>query len=214
MGFHKLRLHYSRKNSNRGGRLKTYSYNSYNSNSDFYKTKLSFTNGKFCKIVLHSLRTLKPKIKTHMIFLDHPWKLRFIFNWSQEFPQEYFFNTSGNSMFLSPTAWIFLEELVVQHKTHDSDNKILAGLKQELYRAKFNWISRKKQCPGTDILLVIFSACENCCYLIWIECNMTNHCQINTKKQLQGQLKTSVILLCDRMKNISSNFFRTNIIDL
>ena len=192
MGFHKLRLYYSRKNSNRGGRLKTYSYNSYNSNSNFYKTKLSFTNGKFCKIVLHSLRTLKPKIKTHMIFLDHPWKLRFIFNWSQEFPQEYFFNTSGNSMFLSPTAWIFLEELVVQHKTHDSDNKILAGLKQELYRAKFNWISRKKQCPGTDILLVIFSACENCCYLfelnaIWqiiVKLTRKSNCRGNWKQAL------------------------------
>ena len=152
MCFHKLRLCYSRKNSNRGWRrLKTYSYNSYNSNSNFYKTKLSFTNGKFCKIVLHSLETLKPKIKTHMTFLGHPWKLRFIFNWSLEFPQEYFFNTSGNSMFLSPTTWIFLEELVVQHKTHDSHNKRLAGLKQELYRVKFNWISRK-----SSVLVLIF----------------------------------------------------------
>ena len=44
-----------------------------------FKTKQSFTPQKLHKILLHPSEILRPKIKTHMIFFDHPWKFHAVF---------------------------------------------------------------------------------------------------------------------------------------
>ena len=52
--------------------------------------KISFHPWKLCKIVWHTLEIARWKTETHgnstWIFLEHPWKFHFLFNWPLEFP--------------------------------------------------------------------------------------------------------------------------------